>query len=372
MSGVRMLSNEILELAREPSAEKRRLLLGRITDLFFDGDSERNVSESALFEEVVLRVARDVEVIARADFSARVADEPRASRRLAMALAQDHIIVAKPVLERSPALTDDDLIKVASTMSDEHLQAITQRRTLSEIVTDVLVMRGSALVRRLAVKNTGAHFSQDGFARLIRFAEEDEGLGAGLAARADLPQEVVAELAPILSEKLRKTLTAMGIAARDPLPPSMSQTVQARLAAVFSDREREQRDVAEIVREIKAGGTTLARELPPLARADRAYDIATIVSQLAEVDHATAMKALTGPSEEPLIILFRALETPWDAFETVLTLRAKRQRQNYVPSLSLQRTYTEMDRGTAHRVLRFLQFRRVGGSAPNATGGEAA
>ena len=73
----------------------------------------------------------------------------------------------------------------------------------------------------------------------------------------------------------------------------------------------------------------------PLARADRAYDIATIVSELANVDHATAMKAITGQSEEPMVVLFRSLDATWETFEAVLQLRAKRNRRNYVQSPTL-------------------------------------
>ena len=60
-----MLGEDLLELAREPSSEKRSALLRRITDLFYDGVTERNVSENALFEEVVLRVLKDVDVAGR-------------------------------------------------------------------------------------------------------------------------------------------------------------------------------------------------------------------------------------------------------------------------------------------------------------------
>ena len=70
------------------------------------------------------------------------------------------------------------------------------------------------------------------------------------------------------------------------------------------------------------------------------------------------MKAITGQSEEPMVVLFRSLDATWDTFETVLQLRAKRNRRNYVKSLSLLRAYQEMDRSTARRVLRFLQIRR--------------
>ena len=70
------------------------------------------------------------------------------------------------------------------------------------------------------------------------------------------------------------------------------------------------------------------------------------------------MKAITGQNEEPMVVLFRSLDANWETFEAVLQLRAKRNRRNYVRSPTLARAYTEMDRSTARRVLRFLQIRR--------------
>ena len=50
------LTAELVQLAKEPSSDKRRALLRQITDLFFLDDGERNISETTLFEEVVSRV----------------------------------------------------------------------------------------------------------------------------------------------------------------------------------------------------------------------------------------------------------------------------------------------------------------------------
>jgi uncharacterized protein (DUF2336 family) len=349
---------DLLELAREPSSEKRSALLRRITDLFFDGMSERNVSECALFEEVVLRVMRDVDGEGRAALASSIADRRGLPRRLIMALACDDIAVARPILERSPSLEDADLIAVSHKASDAHLQAISRRTTLSEMVTDVLLARGSLVVMQLLAANSGARFSMVGFGRLVEGSRADETLQYDLATRQDLPRSVVEALAAILSEKLRQTLRSLGVNSPDALAPALLDTLQARLSHAMREKERETREISTIVREIRDGASSLDREVVPLARGDRAYDIASVVADLASIDHATAMKALTGPAEEPLIVLFRSLEASWETFEAVLQLRAKRQRRNYVRSLALARTYQEMDKATAQRVLRFLQIRR--------------
>jgi hypothetical protein len=59
-----------------------------------------------------------------------------------------------------------------------------------------------------------------------------------------------------------------------------------------------------------------------------------------------------------MVVLFRSLDATWETFETVLQLRAKRNRKNYARSPNLARAYHEMDRATARRVLRYLQIRR--------------
>jgi uncharacterized protein (DUF2336 family) len=320
--------------------------------------SERNVSENELFEEIVLRVMKDVDVPGRADLAESIADKAKASRRIIVALARDEITVARPVLERSSVLEDEDLVSLSGEVSDDHLQAISRRRTLSEMVTDVLLERGSRVVMQLLAANAGARFSPVGFSQLLDNARQDETLQYDLATRPDLPESVVDNLSKLLSDKLRHTLRSMGLNSPDTLAPSLLETLHLRLSSALDEREREGREIATIVRDVALGASTIDREVLPLARADRAYDIAQIVAELAHVDHATVMKAIIGGSEEPLVVLFRSLDAGWETFEAVLQLRAKRQRRNYVKSLSLARTYQEMDKATAQRVLRFLQIRR--------------
>ena len=352
------LTAELVHLAKEPSSDKRRALLRQITDLFLVGDGERNVSETALFEEIVSRVVKDVDLTGRVEFAERMADHDNAPRNIVLDLANSEIAVAWPVLSRSKALADTDLVGLATSGSDLALQAMSERQSISEIVTDVLVRRGSQLVARSLAGNGGARFSKFGFGELVRRSEGDELLQMGLAAREDLPPEVVATLAPLLSEKLRRSLVEKGLASPDSLSAAMLEALRARMGAVMKERDREAREISTVVAELKAGKTTVNREVMELTKADRAFDLATLVSELAGIEHPMAMKALTGTSDETLIVLFRIMGAEWNAFETVLQLRARRQRKNYAHSNNLMRAYQEMDETTAQRVMRFLMVRR--------------
>ena len=83
----------------------------------------------------------------------------------------DDIAVAGPVLKLAPRLAEADLVDVANTKSQAHLQAISARPALGEAVTDVLVRRGDREVARGVADNRGARISETGFISLVKRAE---------------------------------------------------------------------------------------------------------------------------------------------------------------------------------------------------------
>ena len=127
------------------SPERRTMTLRRITDLFVVGAPSYGRDHVEIFDEVIGRLADRIEATARAELAARLAPIPNAPVKVVHALAEDELIdVAGPVLSQSTRLSEDDLVKAATQKGQNHLLAISQRQTLSEAVTDVLVRRGDA------------------------------------------------------------------------------------------------------------------------------------------------------------------------------------------------------------------------------------
>ena len=60
---------------------------------------------------------------------------------------------------------------IAKSKGQNHLLAISERASLSEAVTDVLVDRGDTHVHHALAKNSGARFSESGFAALVTDVE---------------------------------------------------------------------------------------------------------------------------------------------------------------------------------------------------------
>jgi uncharacterized protein (DUF2336 family) len=150
------------------SPQHRAEMLMQIADLFVDNSPRYTDDEISLFDDIITRLATEIEVPVRSLLARRLAPIANAPVHILRILASDdEIKVAHPVLAQSELLDDAILVQSARSKSQEHLLAISQRKTLSEVVTDVLVERGNKQVVLSIANNRGANFSEAGFCRLV-------------------------------------------------------------------------------------------------------------------------------------------------------------------------------------------------------------
>ena len=197
---------ELEALSSETSSDKRRDVLCRVTDLFFLTAESQTPDDITIFGNVMERIAYELEVEARAELSERISKFDKAPRRLVRRLATDDIAVARPVLERSRVLTDDDLIQIAKTRGQTHLQAISRRPELTAPVTDIIVERGESPVLQEVTKNKGAAFSQTGLGALAQKARTDGELLSVLGKRNDLPADLMNEIKQRVAQKIKSEM----------------------------------------------------------------------------------------------------------------------------------------------------------------------
>ena len=144
-----------------------------------------------LFGEIIGRLAEEIELTARARLSQALASSSQAPVGFVNKLAFDKSIeVAGPVLQRSDQLDVRSLVANAGSMSQQHLLAISKRRSIDEAVTDVLVTRGDHAVVRSVAANQGARFSEYGFLHMIKRSENNSILAEHLGMRRDIPRQI--------------------------------------------------------------------------------------------------------------------------------------------------------------------------------------
>ncbi len=347
-----MMTVQLIELAHDGSHAGRLALLRKLTDAYFETDKDRPEAEAALLEEIVVKVAGQLEPSARAEVAGLYATQSRAPREIVFFFACDIIEVAQPVLQLSTVLTDQDLIEVALRFSEPHLIAIGRRRSISEPVSDVLVRCGSNAVLGLVIANPGARFSLYGFSVLVRRAHDDERLQLELLRRQDRPSELENEFLAILNDGLKRLLHEADDAARRRIA---GELLRRWLTRTTRERAARRGGVLDLLLDIQHGRTDVGTELVILAENDRAFDLATVLNALTGLDLSGAMTALTGPRVEPLLGVMRCLDLPWTACEAALRLRARRHRRIYVPDPEERRTFDAMSDDSARGILHQLK-----------------
>lgn len=349
---------DLESLARERSSEKRRELLHAISECFF-GSSERTSAEVALYDDVVILVLEEVEPVARAELAQRLADVAAPPRKVLLQLAEDEIAVAAPILMRSPALDEVDLERLARFQSQAHLAAIALRPTLSERVTDVLVVRGDDQVVDTVAANQGARLSEQSFATLADRASTNIALLDRLGTRCDLPAEIAARLAPMISKALSARLKAAGA---DPDPSTLDGLAEES-STLLADRLRAAAKMARplelIMDHVARGLTRLDEAVVELADVDAAPDVAKLIADHVELRADTVTRALCATADAPVALLCRAAGLKINGYSGIVRMRRRRRRGlEHSPEQVLEQ-YQRIPLETAQRVLRFLKVREA-------------
>lgn len=138
-----------------------------------------------------------------------------------LALAEDRIEIALPILVHSEALTDADLIEIARDATAQHRVAIATRRNLGRLVVDALVATGEAKVLAAVLQNTASEITTETLDKLAKLAEGRPDLKAALLERPGLPATFRERLA----------------ATEEPTPPNEAprQNLAAKLQAAAAE-----------------------------------------------------------------------------------------------------------------------------------------
>jgi uncharacterized protein (DUF2336 family) len=344
-----------LEEAISSGTESRRLeTLRRVTDLFLNGAAVYSEDQVALFDDVIGRLAADIEARARAELSSRLARVPNAPINLVKRLAADDLVtVAAPVLSLSVRLADEDLIASAKTKGQPYLLAISTRPLLSEAVTDVLVERGDQGVVIAVAKNIGARFSDSGFGILVKRSEDDDVLAEHVGVRADIPAPHLRALVAKASDAVRNKLTAA-----NPQAAELIKSVLADVADQIGARAARDYTAAKI----RVGALASARQLGELhvgefARFGKFEETVFALSVLCRLPIDSIEKAITEERLDVLVIIAKAAEFSWATTRLIIELRPAGISGQDLDHA--RRNFDQLQAVTAQRALRFLSVRQT-------------
>jgi uncharacterized protein (DUF2336 family) len=310
-----------------------------------------------VFDDVLSRLAAEIETNARARLSREVAKLANAPPKLVRRLAfDDTIAVAAPVLVSSPQLSDADLVENATTKSQDHLYAIAQRLKLSEAVTDVLVVRGDRRVVRRTVRNDGARFSFAGYRQLVKRAREDSKLAYTIGRRSDIPRQCFLKLLETASANVRQKLEAIN--------PQATRAIRETVADVATSMQREAREASRS----HAGAVRDARHLFRAhelseanvhgpARSQQFEKTAVALSLLGPFPIDLVERALIDKGTEMILILVRAAGCSWTTAKATLTMHAAGRGLSPQDMDAAFAAFERLSQATAQRVVKFYERR---------------
>ena len=178
-------------ISKAPSARQAQILES-VVDLVLDESMAFSDEQVALFDDVIRRLTEKVEAATLAKLGKRLAISGYALTTTFSKLARhEDIVVAGPVLEFAPALDDAMLAEIAAAKSPKHLAAISRRSAIGDVVTDILIDRGNPEMALKLAGNPNARLSEMAFVKLIKRAKGDRQLATAIAARTDLPEELM-------------------------------------------------------------------------------------------------------------------------------------------------------------------------------------
>jgi uncharacterized protein (DUF2336 family) len=340
-------------------------MMSRITDLFMAGANRYSEDQVDLFDEVIAKLARAIEAKARAKLSIRLADVSTAPAGVVRMLAfDDDIDVAWPILKDSERLDESDLLANANSKSQQHLAAISKRRSLSEAVTDVLVSRGNRDVVHSVVRNTGARFSDAGFRLLVKRSSSDEALAMQVGARRDLPRQHFLRLLEQASATVRSRLAAEN--------PTAAAAVEGVLTEVVGGIRTETRKIsseyataATEVGKLKQEGHLGEAEVYKFARENRFEEAAVALSMICSVELDAVERALQDRGHEIALILAKLAGFSSTTAKAILLLKTADRGISAQDLDNALRTYEKLQLETARRVLGFYLTRlKTRGNSP--------
>jgi len=313
--------SDLLALARNNSSEARNRLLLGVAALCDACPPSGELSP--VLTEIFLTLARQAEREVRKVLSEKLAHAEWAPAALVNVLALDEFEIARPILESSPVLQDDDLLRVLIEASLEHQIAVARRPKISGRVADAVIDQAEPAVLMALTTNRTAEISVDGLRRLVEHSRRIAALRGPLTRHPLLTDALAEQMYHWVGTALRQAIAArftvnepaLGAAVYDAVEGVLRPPGPERMATDHSDRDEMER---RLVDKLQSAG-----QLRPglLIRAVREKRLSLFVHGLAALGGFAAGQvrmAMSAPTPEALYYGCAAVGIDRAVFPTLL------------------------------------------------------
>ncbi|MEN0077870.1 MAG: DUF2336 domain-containing protein [Pseudomonadota bacterium] len=199
-----LTQDDIIRLMRGETAEARATVAHRLCRrMALDVLTEK---ERAYAKEIMAILAKDTAELVRRTLSITLRNSPLLPRDIALQLARDVETVALPVLEYSPAFTDQDLIEIVLSAKVAKQSAVAGRASVSPTLSDVIAEHAAAEAVTVLAGNPGAEMTDRSFAESLSRFPQNEALQAAIVGREYVPMHIAEKMVSMVTGKVFDTL----------------------------------------------------------------------------------------------------------------------------------------------------------------------
>lgn len=328
---------QLLALARSRSDASRAELFAVMGDLFHARNAVLNAQERALMLDILEKLLAEVAREVRHRLALKLAGAPGVPREMAVMLANDEIEIATPILMKSEALEDIDLIEVIRNRSRQHILAVAMRRDITTTVSDVLVETGDKDVIRALLENQDAVISRATLAYLVEQSKAVDEFQEPLVRRHDLPADLARRMIYWVGAAIRQALIERFEINPETLDDRLEPLIKEEAASVAQQGAATpaQDDAADVLS--RALGA--ARQLTPrlLLQTLRRGEIPLFEAMFAEMS-GLRLRLVSRLAYEPggqgLAVAARGIGLNREEFATIflLTRRARAGQGGFAPA----------------------------------------
>jgi uncharacterized protein (DUF2336 family) len=352
------LIDEIQDTTISGLTKRRLRALTRLTDLFIAGSGRHSRQQIELFDEVFKALVAVIEMETRVKLSRHIATMPDAPANLVRAFAfDDAIAVAAPVLSQSTALSDSDLVVHASTQGQGHLRAIALRRTISEVITEILIERGEPSVVRTVAGNAGARFSDSSFRELVVRAGADAQLALHVGIRRDIPRHHFLKLLETASASVCARIVEANPQFRDAVRDAVTEVVDDINLEVRNSSPDHTKAKSRVKR-LQNWNELSESNVHSAARSQNFEQAVMALSVLSGCPIEMAERAILSDNPGVVQVIAKAAGCSWATVKALLLMTVADRRMSEADLDRARENFERLETRTAKRVLEFYEARR--------------
>jgi uncharacterized protein (DUF2336 family) len=207
LGGIDPEIGKLISLAQSGTPDSRSQLYQSIATLMETRSGSFSSAERDLVGAIMRQLTRQVEMQVRHALAERLAEMPDAPHDLILILANDRIEVAHSVLQKSPLLSEDELIHIINATTHLHQKAIAGRPDLGPRVTASLSESSAIEVLIELVRNQRAQFATETLERIAERSRDSVELQQGVLTRPEMREDLAARMCGFVSEALHGFIT---------------------------------------------------------------------------------------------------------------------------------------------------------------------